>query len=269
MKNSCWWPWVQLYGLVLSVTFLSTTLHGAAADEFASAQPLDAHIYLTDPNVVPSAAPLEQNETQVYAADPEPYEESRDAFHGFYVGGEVGYTYARAQFSLGGVQVIDDDADAFTGGLFLGYSWQWDQFVLGAELFGLISTSSNEGNFAAGPIFLSGELDRTYGAGLRLRGGITAFDDATLLYALVGGGVAVTKVDFNLVGFGSVDETFPYPILQLGGGVEHALGNGWAVRGEVIHSFYYEVDDPLNIPVSQSYDLDTTTFSIGVVFRPN
>ena len=269
MDNSLSSAWGRLPGVVLAAALLSMPCQNVVADEFASAQSLDAHIYVTDPNVVPSAAALEQNETQVYAADPEPYEEPRDAFHGFYVGGEVGYTYARAQFSLGGVQVIDDDADAFTGGLFLGYSWQWDQFVLGAELFGLISTVSNETSFAAGPIFLSGELDRTYGAGLRLRGGITAFDDATLLYALVGGGVAVTKVDFNLVGFGTVDETFPYPILQVGGGVEHALGGGWAVRGEVIHSFYYELEDPLNIPVSQSYDLDTTTFSIGVVFRPN
>jgi outer membrane immunogenic protein len=164
---------------------------------------------------------------------------------GLHFGGHVGYGWSsnkwtRIQNAQGGGnvgQVVGThSADGFLGGLQLGYSFQWDQFVLGIE--GDVSWTGMDGKstWLGGPggvVYRDGQTDYDWMATLAVRAGV-AFD-RTLVY-LKGGG-AWADVDYAHVGGGVNNPRLLTGSKTrsgwlVGAGIEHAFLDDWSVKLE-------------------------------------
>jgi outer membrane immunogenic protein len=211
-----------------------------------------------------------------YAADAvvEPVEEVVvvDAFSwtGFYLGANVGYGWGDAdhQPGNGGTGINDFDIDgAFAGGQ-IGYNWQIDQFVLGAEAD--IQWSGIEGGCATGTCgggvipqsteheidwfgTVRGRLGYAAGEWMPYITGGYAFGEATRTTGAGGGAEADASIDGWVAG----------------AGVEWAFAPNWSAKAE--YQYLDFGDETYDFPagIDPVVDLTVNTVRIGVNYRFN
>lgn len=195
---------------------------------------------------------------------------------GFYVGGNIGYTWGRSDYSLTypnngaappdfSVAVPEIQAapgiagsgrlnpDGVIGGLQAGYNWQSGKIVFGIE--GDISASSlrrtsilnttfpiGANVFSGQPLNVTTSIKNEWLATLRPRIGV-AFD-RTLAY--VTGGLAVGEVSYSQAN--NWVSTLPSNVTDVGAvsatkwgwtigvGLAHAFNDKWSVRGEYLYT---------------------------------
>lgn len=184
---------------------------------------------------------------------------------GFYIGGNVGYSWGRASTSaaVAGLAIpgsISQNMDGWLGGGQLGYNWQNGSWVFGLE--GDIQGTGQRGTFGFGGTVcpgvailalpcqtgtLSDQQKLPWFATLRGRLGVTPVDRA-LLY--VTGGLAVGEVDTNA----SLTDTVAFPGAApiavvsaaesanttrtgwtIGAGAEWAIAGQWTAKAEYLY----------------------------------
>ena len=178
-------------------------------------------------------------------------------WHGFYVGGHVGYgeAFYDGVFNNGDAalsQSFDDlDLDGIAGGIHGGFNYQFDgtNFVVGIE-GDVMFTDWNDSEFLGFPTTAVGSEQGIVGdvdliASIRGRLGIAM--DQWLFY--VTGGVAFADADAELFYSGTtVDIDFDDVGGVIGGGVEWAFSETFSFRGEFL---YYIFDDNENTSTAQ------------------
>lgn len=153
------------------------------------------------------------------------------------------------------------DINGFIGGAHLGYNYQINQFVIGAEAdvdFADIKGSqrfSYEGGDVTGKIRLKSDFQGS----ARLRAGYAI--DNLLLY--VTGGVALANADLKVYG---VSDSNTHIGWTAGGGMEYAFTPNWIGRAEVRYSDFskksYQTPDG---KVKAGWD--QTTANLGVSYK--
>ena len=150
---------------------------------------------------------------------------------GLYAGLHIGYGWG--SFSGNNATHVGpngNDNGAMGGGQ-IGYNWQLDKIVLGAEGdFSLLDMNSG----GAG-----GKLDENWMSTLRARAGYSI--GQWLPYATVG--LGLTNADSEAAG-GSINNT--HTGYALGAGVDYAFGDGLSARAEYLHVDVPEESDNIN-----------------------
>lgn len=201
-------------------------------------------------------------------SDAADYADKSDRFEGGYLGVLGNYTYANAEFVWDGNTIIDRSSHNWGIGGVAGYGWTWGAFYFGPEVYLDYADISDTLSAPVSDV-LSLSIERQLGAGANLLVGFTGFDDTALFYGLIGGGATNFSGGINVVGQGSLSGDLWYPVLTVGAGMDWAVSDTVMVRAQAKHTFYYDASDtifPSN--TNQSYNLDTTTVSIGLVWRP-
>ena len=114
------------------------------------------------------------------------------------------------------------DASSFIGGGHIGYNWQSDGFILGAEVDASLMELKGSSVF--------GTFKEDFMGTARLRAG-AVIDETFLLYAT--GGLATTHKTGRFPGF-SEGDAFTLG-LTVGGGIEAMLGDNWSTRIEYLY----------------------------------
>ncbi len=196
---------------------------------------------------------------------------------GFYVGAQVGYDMYRVKDE---VDVLDNDGNALSsdptlnangwaGGLFLGYGKYFDQFYLGAEIFGNASgakSSSDTDVITETGDLLSVDSDVKVKSeyGISILPGYKV-NNTSLLYIRVGYNWAKIDhdVDFDGIGAGDLplsmsdDESNTVHGWSGGVGIETLLADNFSVRAEYTYTKYNNA--------SNSGDDDDAVFSTASV----
>jgi opacity protein-like surface antigen len=201
------------------------------------------------------------------AAKSDNYYNSPHSLSGFYIGGLGQYNYADAKFTWDGDVILDQASHNWGVSGVMGYGWRWGSFYLGPEAYFSYANISNVLAETVDPVTAL-SIDREYGAGINLLIGFTGFEEQMLFYGLVGGGA--TDFSGNIVAGGeSLKGSIWYPVLSLGAGMDWSVSDSVAVRIQGKHTFYYDASEQIfSSDTKNSYDLDTTTFSIGFIWRP-
>lgn len=190
---------------------------------------------------------------------------------GFYVGGHVGYAWAKDEsanslYGSGNIVSSGFDTGGVIGGLHIGYNWVWKQWVLGIE--GDVDVTSLEGTVASRPgttYFSSTSRSPVQGS---IRGRVGYAFDRVLVYATGGGiwaGVLNTYHELPIGdSFSRTRESW-----TVGGGVEYALNNNWSARAEYRYAdlgSYY--DGPAKAPLyQQSHHWEENQIKLGVSWK--
>ena len=169
---------------------------------------------------------------------------------GFYVGGNVGYSWGKQDNSLvtGGVTVFtnSDSINGIIGGGQIGYNWQFNQIVLGVEADFQGSGQKGDGTFTlaahqrhlspispASTIAYTDKLD-WFGT---VRGRIGYAFDRWLPY--VTGGWAYGHGSMSGSSTGGIVTTFSgsnnYSGWTVGGGLEYAFMDHWSAKAEYLY----------------------------------
>lgn len=168
---------------------------------------------------------------------------------GFYVGGNVGYSWGRSSggVALNGASIYSGDVnvDGVIGGGQIGYNWQTGNFVIGLETD--IQGSGQSGNslqsygipVVGGPVIPVSDADTyklTYFGTVRGRLGYAV--DRWLPYVTGGWVYGRETIDGTRTQGGFVN---PFSISNnpngwaLGGGVEMAIDKNWSVKAEYLY----------------------------------
>jgi outer membrane immunogenic protein len=148
---------------------------------------------------------------------------------GFYLGLNAGVGFANTNWAALTGGILPGSAAGFVGGAQIGYNYQINNFVLGAEAdFGYIGVSRSATAFGSTATWRT-----RWDGSVRARAGVAV--DRALLY--VTGGVAFADFGFA--------QTIPAVSLSqtrvgwtLGAGVEYAVTPNWTVRGEYLYANY-------------------------------
>ena len=194
------------------------------------------------------------------------YASPQSRLDGFYMGILGQYTYANASFDWEGNTIINNDSHNWGAGGVVGYGWLWDSFYFGTEGFVNYMDISNRISAPVGDV-LALNVDREVGAGVNLMIGFTGFGDSALFYGLVGGGATNFTGSIDVLGDRMSGNVW-YPVLSLGAGVDWSMTQTTALRFQAVHTFYYDASEYIFDSTSESYDLDTTTISLGLIWRP-
>lgn len=210
--------------------------------------------------LISAAAPLTANAGDYYNSP-------QSRLDGFYAGVLGQYTYANAEFEWEGDTIFDRGSHNWGVGGVVGYGWRWGSFYFGPEgYFNYMDISDSSGPIAD---VISLSIDREVEAGVNLLIGFSGFDESALFYGLIGGGAASFSGTLASIDEGSLSGDIWYPVLSLGGGVDWSISQTTALRFQAVHTFYYDASDQIfPSSTSQSYDLDTTTVSVGLIWRP-
>jgi outer membrane immunogenic protein len=224
---------------------------------------------------------------------------------GFYVGGNVGLAWGRAdtnyvppgppdgllapdQPSVAALASRDLTSSGFLGGVQAGFNYQFAPFLVfgvEADFQGFNLNKSFDGNFGTTPfgnqLLTHTEVDAHWLFTARGRLGYAA--DNWLIYAT--GGLAVAKINFeqiNVMPDYPFTDTFSVSKTKtgwtIGGGVEYACRDRWSVKAEYLYVDFGNIDgtstvivlNPL-IPVSfnHSADVRASIVRIGLNYRLN
>jgi outer membrane immunogenic protein len=205
-------------------------------------------------------------------APPAPALELPANWTGIYGGVQLGGAFGNTDLSFPGYSGSWGN-DGVIGGAHIGYNYQINQFVLGAEAsFDLLSVQGHESNITTfSPNVFNGGSYHNYLISLDGRLGYAVKN--YLIYAI--GGYAFTSnnsaLTFNGIQVGSVSNTVNG--YDIGGGVEYALTNQWSVRAEYR---YYDFQSNTNhfltsnkIFANQAFaeSANTNVFRVGVSYK--
>jgi outer membrane immunogenic protein len=201
-----------------------------------SALALSAGVAHAGAMVAPPVEPV------VTAPTPAPMAPMAQDWAGGYAG--VGLTFGRASYGGGGFNASDIFDDIFDdqelpffpsgsgwgGGAFVGFNWQNNNIVYGVE--GHLSAHRMRGTETLdGDNGESVDIRTNVRSLASLRGRVGFAADRTLVFLTAG--PAVGNVRHEAVGLDS--ESRNANGVVVGVGVEHALANGWNVRGDLEH----------------------------------
>jgi outer membrane immunogenic protein len=175
-----------------------------------------------------------------YAAPPaaKPY------WQGPYVGVNLGYQW-------GGVSNSGSDPSGVTGGAQAGYSWQFGQFVFGAETD--VQGSSASDRFAAW------KFSNPWFGTLRARGGIVAGN--ALFYGTIGLAYGTLQLKNMLSGVWESHTDFGW---AGGAGAEVALTGNWTAKAEYL---YVDLDSSPYVLTGNSHGISSNVLRLGVNYR--
>ncbi len=167
---------------------------------------------------------------------------------GVYVGGNVGYGWGTASVDSLNRSLSPSGVN---GGGQVGYNYQINHFVLGAE--GDFQGADHHDSISGGNANLEAKSD--WYATIRGRAGL-AFGQ---FMPFVTGGIAFadSKLDTNVTGAGgniTASASHTLTGYAVGGGLEYAITNNWTIRGEYLHLGF---DD-------HTYDLLVTAPGVSV-----
>jgi outer membrane immunogenic protein len=186
---------------------------------------------------------------------------------GFYVGGQIGYGWLNGSSTFSnGAPTLPVRSSGVFGGVHVGYNYQINNFVLGAEAdieySGIRGTRTDLTGGTSAGIF-----DSRWQGSLRARAGVAA--DRALFY--VTGGLAFA--DFRLAGGPAAGPLQGYTSTRagwtLGAGVEYAFTPNWTARVEYRYANYGSVSadlGPLYPGVVQRTSLHTHAVRLGVSY---
>lgn len=225
---------------------------------------------------------------QVYVDPPiQPVMASNYDWSGAYIGAHIGYATGDASTTA-----LDDGAfdnsnslgystnlnpNGVFGGLQAGYNWQRGGFVAGVEAdIGYLGVSDERLGYPDAP---SGLTDTgmvvDYGWYGVLAGRVGFASNRTLFYgkgglAIAGVNVLAGDIDSGGTTFDESDTTDTSEArigYTIGGGVEHALNNGWSVKAEYM---YMDFGSSTSTDPSDSRyktDLDLHTIKVGFNYK--
>jgi outer membrane immunogenic protein len=193
-----------------------------------------------------------------FAADIIAPEETAFDWTGFYIGGNVGYAWgdseAHGLYDGGGIENGDFDPDGVIAGGQLGYNWQMDSWLLGAEADIQWSDQSDEIKNPPGFDDLArATVDVQWFGTVRARLGVD-FDRA-LLYAT--GGLAYGDVKYDVDDQGTTgNDTNTQWGWTAGLGAEYAITDMFTVKAEWLHVDLGEEDFD---PIDSDFEADVDT----------
>lgn len=199
-------------------------------------------------------APAELRAADVGEPVPEPIVESRE-WTGPYIGAHIGYDALDAsnKVAVGPAQSWHQDAQGWLGGVLLGYNWEFENFVLGAEAdagFGVVEESEDRPGL--GKVKITDHGEHTF----RLRAGLAT--DIGLLYAT--GGFALS--DIWIKSPDGRDKNF-HTGFVVGAGFESKVTDSVSLRGEYLYSNYGDEKFHLG-PNTLKTGLDSHRLRVGV-----
>jgi outer membrane immunogenic protein len=168
------------------------------------------------------------------------------SWSGFYVGGNVGYGWARSTADvtfLGATTRIESqNLSGAVGGGQVGFNWQTGMLVLGVE--GDLQWSGQKSTVAVGNIT---ETDRinTFGT-VRARAGVAA--DRMLFYGTGGWAYGTWRTDLTVPGVGSANYSVSRSAWAAGVGVEAAFAWNWTAKLEYLYLDTGGINDSTTIP---------------------
>ena len=175
---------------------------------------------------------------------------------GFYLGGQVGYAWARDNGSINnpapGIPGLPSsiflpftvNLNGVIGGAHAGYNLQINQWVVGVE--GSVDGTSLSKTQLVGafPPFFQGLVDPKATVQGSIRGRLGIAFDRVLIYATGGAAFANFTVAYNTLPLGGVDQiTSTRTGWTVGGGLEYAVTNNWSIRGEYRYSDFGSRND--------------------------
>lgn len=155
-------------------------------------------------------------------------------YGGFNLGGGVGNTSfaVTAPFPAVSSSVFTSTGDeirGFVGGGQAGYNWQFGSFVVGIE--GDLQYSHQQNGVWVYALQISNGTD--FISTLRGRAGVAMED--WLFYATAGGGYTHNVANFNMAGFGGLQQKDFSPVWVVGAGVETRVTGRWTGRLEYLY----------------------------------
>jgi outer membrane immunogenic protein len=186
---------------------------------------------------------------------------------GFYLGGQIGYGWLHGSSTFSnGAPTLPVRSGGVFGGVHVGYNYQINNVVLGAEAdieySGIRGTRADLAGLTSEGIF-----DSRWQGSVRARAGIAV--DRALLY--VTGGLALA--DFRLAGGPAGGPLQGYSTTRagwtVGAGVEYAFTPNWTARLEYRYADYGSVSadlGPLYAGVIQRTSLRTHAVRLGVSY---
>ncbi|OXT02400.1 hypothetical protein B7H23_05740 [Notoacmeibacter marinus] len=199
----------------------------------------------------------------VVVYDPLPVAESF-SWTGPYAGLQLGYGWADTDWTYRtGGDTLDVDPDGVFGGLYAGYSFQFDSFVAGAEIEASLADIDGETDCPSALFDCRAEID-AFGS-LRARFGYAA--DRFLVYGT--GGLALGHMETETEDFAANVNSESKVLLgyTVGGGVETMLGSNFVLRAE--YAYYDFEDAAFTVDAGNEIDtdLDMHTVRFGLAYK--
>ena len=160
---------------------------------------------------------------------------------------------------MAGITVIDETADGFGGGGFIGYG-QVNRGGYGA-IEAELGYDGADWSATGGGLTLDVETRLTYGVGVRIG---AVIDDNYLIYGRAGWVRTNAELTATLAGVGSVSVDEDYDGFRFGGGVESIWGN-FGYRAEYTYTIY-SVDDFAVGGIAVEEDINQHLFRVGIAY---
>ena len=188
---------------------------------------------------------------------------------GFYIGGHVGYGWAKKDWQDGfGLFNLSTDANGFLGGGQVGFNYQIGQFVLGAE--GDFSwTGINGGSTLTGVVPAPGRSFNTDVNWIStLTGRVGLAFDRWLVYGKGGVAWAEDKFSTDLYTFpGAVEVTDTRIGWTAGAGVEYAFAPAWSAKLEYNYMDFGNKAVSFAPGASTDIDQQIHTVKLGINYK--
>jgi len=201
-----------------------------------------------------------------HAAGPTDDKSSFD-WSGVSIGAFAGYSWVDLEYYEPDYPGYDrnPDFDGFSGGVFLGYNYQFDSIVLGVEADGgYVDLSEGRDKNALNNDYSAFEID--WNAHFRARIGFAL--DSTLFYVAGGLALAEVTVDDKDSGYGEDDAT--HVGWTLGTGIEYAMTKNLRARIEYLYDDYgsedYKIGDGSGYTYDSNVELISHTIRVGLSF---
>ena len=183
--------------------------------------------------------PVYQDPSQDFSSEPE--------WSGVYLGVLLGYTFGKSDVDPG----PSVDVNGADGGVFAGYNFQADNWVVGVEADALLSGVEGSGGGT--------NVDQEWSASLRLRAGYSL--ESFLLYGT--GGLAVSSTELAAGGGKDSETQLGWTV---GAGIESLITDNVTARVEYRYSDYEDKVFSLGGPAEAGLTTNSVRAGVGVKF---
>ncbi|WP_439271565.1 outer membrane protein [Pseudochrobactrum sp. HB0163] len=217
-----------------------------------------------------SNAGLAQAADVIYHPPSPPVYDEAAIWDGFYIGGQVGYTWAKAKLT---VDSFDDTIGlkprGFMGGIYAGYNWEFSN----SYLFG-IEGDINYSSLSDSAILTAANAQLEYTSRIELEGAVRArFGinyDRILPY--IAGGVAFARIKDTATIINSnpvvtADDTDGRVGFTIGAGVDYAMTNNLILRAEYRYTDYGKKSFDQAFYNDSRNKLTTNDVRLGIAYK--